>query len=138
VNPITSDTITAASAKVGIIFLHGSQLHIDSTPVANAVPYGDLLTHERGHPDYWEELQRRGAVPSDVEYDEVPRGRVTYAPKQGKALLFLDRCILRRPELVVQIREGMHLPPGSATEVSSDSHYVCPGCRRTPEDEEDW
>ena len=128
----------AVPAEVGIIFSHGNSLWIDSTPVNEAVDYGELKTHEKGHPDYWEELQRRGVVPSDVEYDEVPRGRVTYAPKLGRALLFLDGCILIRPDLVIQIRKAMHLPPGAANEVRGDSHYVCPSCRRIPEDEEDW
>jgi hypothetical protein len=43
--------------------------------------------------------------------------------------------------LVVHIREVMLLPAGSATEVSGDSHYVCPGCRpmHQPENgDEDW
>ena len=108
-----------ADLHVGIIFYHGT-LHIDSTPATDAVHYGDLMTHEKGHPDYWEELKQRAVVPSDVEYDEVPRGRVTYAPKLGRALLFLDGCILIRPDLVIQIRKAMHLPPGAATEVRGD------------------
>jgi hypothetical protein len=128
----------AEPAEVGIIFFHGNRLWIDSTLVNDAVDYGELKTHEKGHPDYWEELQRRGLVPREFEYDEVPRGRVTYAPKLGRALLFLDGCILIRPDLVIQIRKAMHLPPGAATEVRGDSHYVCPSCRRIPEDEEDW
>jgi hypothetical protein len=37
---------------------------------------------------------------------------VNSAPKQGKTLPFLDRCILSRPELVAQIRQIMHLPDG--------------------------
>ena len=125
---------------VGIIFLApDDRLHIDSTPAAVATPYGNLMTHEKGHPDYWEELQRNGLVPKDFEYDEVARGRVTWNPRCGIAFLMLDHCILRRPDLVKQIREAMHLPLGAATEVSVDSHYVCPGCRARPaEDKDDW
>ncbi|HZL51247.1 MAG TPA: hypothetical protein VFC37_09900 [Terracidiphilus sp.] len=129
----------AAPAEVGIIFLLGNTLLIDSTPVDYASDYGALKTHEKGHPDYWEELQHRGAVPAEVEYDQVPRGRVTADPKRGTVLLFLDRCILRRSDLVDRIREVMHLPPGAATEVGTDSHYVCPGCSpmHQPADDDD-
>ena len=126
-------------SSVGIIFLFGNSVFIDSTPVSSAIPYGDLRTHEKGHPDYWQELQSHRAVPTDVEYDEVARGRVTWNPRKGIALLMLDRCILSRPDLVEEIRERMHLPGGTATEVSRDSHYFCPGCRPQPkDDDEDW
>ena len=131
----------AVPAEVGIIFFHGNSLWIDSTPVNEAVDYGELKTHEKGHPEYWEELQRRGVVPREFEYDEVARGRVTADPKRGTFLLLLDRCIRSRQDLVDHIREVMHLPAGSATEVSGDSHYVCPGCRpmHQPENgDEDW
>ena len=92
----------------------------------------------RAHPDYWEELQRGGLVPRDVEYDEIARSRVTWSPRKGIALLMLDRCVLNRPDLVAQIRERMYLPASAATEVKGDSHYICPGCRpAADEDEED-
>ena len=64
--------------KVGIIFMRGDDLWIDCTPVGDAVDYGTLKTHDKGHPSYWEQLQERHAVPADEEYDEIPRGRVTY------------------------------------------------------------
>lgn len=122
--------------QVGIIFLFEGSLHFDTTPVSSAIFYGDLQTHENGHPDFWADLQGSGKVPMDVEYDEAARGRVTYDPKRGVAMLMLDRCILRRHDLVAHIREVMHLPPKEGTEVSRDSHYVCPGCSKRSKD--DW
>jgi|ERR1035437_12541 hypothetical protein len=92
---------------------------------------------EPRHSDYWDDLQRRGLVPSDVEYDEVSRGCVTFNPRSGIALLMLDPCILGRPESVKKIREAMHLTAVSATEVSGDSHYRCPGCRHRPKNKAD-
>lgn len=120
--------------KVGIIFMRGGRLSIDGTPVADAVDYGALKTHLKGHPDYRAELQTHGAVPLDEEYDEVPRGRVTYDTKKKLYYLFLDRCISRRTERVSQIVKAMHLPPSPATEVLADSHCRCPGCMKS----EDW
>ena len=37
---------------------------------------------ERGgnsHIDYWTQQQSKGALPRDIEYEEAPRGRVTYS-----------------------------------------------------------
>ncbi len=128
--------------EVGIIFMRGNDLWIDATPISNAVDYGALKTHDTGHPAYWEQLQERGAVPRDEEYDEIPRGRVTYDTRRKTFLLFLDRCISKRPAMVSRIFATLHLPPIPATEVGGDSHYVCPGCHPSPKDEsdedEDW
>ena len=112
--------------KVGIIFMRGDDLWIDCTPVGDAVDYGTLKTHDKGHPSYWEQLQERHAVPADEEYDEIPRGRVTYDTRKKVYLLFLDRCIRERPDVVSRIFMAMHLPPVPATEVGGDSHYICP------------
>ena len=58
----------------------------DSTPLSEAEPYGDVLTHAKGHIDYWTELQERGAIPIEVEYEEPPRGRVGYDSKEERVL----------------------------------------------------
>ena len=121
-------------SEVGIIFMRGTDVWIDSTPVDTAVDYGALRTHDKGHPEYWAELQSRLAVPKDEEYDEVPRGRATYDTQKKCFYLFLDRCIRQRPELVARILEGLRLPPSPETEVRADPHYICPGCRPTMPD----
>jgi hypothetical protein len=128
------------NGKVGVIFLRGDTLSIDSAQVNDAVDYGDLKTHENGHPDFWEELQVSGAVPRDEEYDEVPRGRVTYHTRKRLYYLFLDRCISERSEMVSRIFSAIQLPPPPATVVLGDSHYVCPGCmpKSRHKDDEDW
>jgi hypothetical protein len=119
---------SALLPKVGIVFFHAGCLWVDSTPVDNAIPYGEVLTHGKGHDLYWGELQARGVVPKDVEYDEVPRGRVCYNTRSRIYHLYLDRCILRNKEMVRKIIRSMTLPPAPLTEISTDSHYRCPGC----------
>ena len=114
--------------EVGVFFLVGDHIYIDSTPITSACVYGECLTHEPGHPGFWERLQEEGSVPKDDEYDEYPRGRITWNSRVGEAYLFVDRCIKTRPQAVEQIMDRMHLP--SATLVRLDSHYRCPNCRR--------
>ena len=117
-----------SSASVGIIFYFSGHLWIDATPVETAVPYGNLATHDRGHDGFWQHLQDEGLVPPGIEYDDVPRGRVSYNTKTDVFLLFLDTCILRQPELVKAIIRRLNLPP--ETPASRDPHYRCPGCMR--------
>lgn len=117
-----------AAPKVGIVFVHDNYPWIDSTPLAQAVLYGDVLTHDKGHDAFWEELQASGSVPRDEEYDECPRGRACYETKTKIFFLYLDRCILQRKDLVEKIIHTMNLPPGTSTRTRPDSHYRCPGC----------
>ena len=112
--------------RVGIFWLFDGKLIIDTTPVSMAEPYGTALTHPSSHIDHWERLQRTGAVPAEVEYEESPRGRVVYDGREQRFHLMADKCILGRRDVVAGIVEVMHLPED--TKLSKDSHYRCPRC----------
>ena len=99
---------------------------MDSRPLSEAEPYGDYLTHPRGHAEMWEAFQRAGAVQREVEYEESPRGRVMYNAKTRRFTLLADRCILREQNVVRRIMSELRLPRN--TETRPDSHYQCPGC----------
>jgi hypothetical protein len=118
--------------KVGIVFVHAGCLWVDSTPIDDAIRYGEVLTHEKGHADFWHELQACGAVSKDETYDEVPRGRVCYDTRERVYHLYLDRCILRDQEMVKKIIGAMTLPSAPRTEITTDSHYRCPECMFRP------
>lgn len=114
--------------RVGIFWLLGDgRLLVDSTPLAEAEPYGECLTHPRSHVDQWEELQRQGIAPRDVEYEEMPRGRVVYDARQKRFTIYGDRCILRGKAIARKVMLAMRLAE-SQTETSSDPHYRCSRC----------
>jgi hypothetical protein len=112
--------------RVGIIYLVGGELLIDSTPLAKARRYGDFRIHERGHIDYWAELVKSGKVPNS-EYEEFPRGRVAYYTKSGKFALLADACILSQKDVVGMILSELHIPPKDI-DMGTDSHYRCFRC----------
>jgi hypothetical protein len=115
-----------AAPQIGIIYLVGGKLLIDSTPLTNAGRYGDSATHERGHIVYWDELVKVGMVPN-TEYEEFPRGRVSYNMTTRQFTLLADRCILRKKNIVRKILSRMNLPV-RGTKVNTDSHYRCFRC----------
>jgi hypothetical protein len=82
----------------------------------------------KGHIDYWTELQERGAVPIEVEYEEPPRGRVGYNAKKKEFFLLADHCIIGDAEAVQKIIAALHLPED--TEPLPDFHYRCAKCLR--------
>jgi hypothetical protein len=112
--------------ELGIVFLVRGKLLIASSPVSEGEDYGDFKNYPGGHPSYWTELQRAGAVPRDSEYEEHPRGRVVFNRKTGQYSLYLDRCILNKPNLVSRIMSKMHLP--ADTVMATDPHYRCFKC----------
>jgi hypothetical protein len=120
---------------VGIFWLVDGKPLIDSAPLSEAEPYGDHLTHPRGHAEVWEQCQRNGAVSPDFEYEEPPRGRVMYNAKTGRFTLLADKCILKRKELITKIKEELRLP--KKTTLGTDSHYRCFACLYGRDDDED-
>jgi hypothetical protein len=122
--------------RVGIFWLVDGKTLIDSTSLNEAEPYGDHLTHPRGHPEMWGQYQRVGGVPADMEYEESPRGRVTFDTNTQRFTFLADRCILRDKNVVRRIMSELKLPRN--TETDTDSHYRCPACLSHNPNNEDF
>lgn len=118
--------------SVGIFWVVSGRLVVDSTLLSQAEPYGVHLTHSRSHFDVWTQFQQSGTVPADVEYEELPRGRVIYNTKASRFTMLSDRCILKNRKLVERIKVGFGLPKD--TQVGSDSHYRCFACLQSDAD----
>jgi hypothetical protein len=118
---------------VAIFWLFEGKLIIDSTPLSEAEPYGDALTHATGHIDYWSAQQKRGVIASDVEYEEPPRGRVGYDKREDRFFVRADKCILNRQAVVQKILAALNLPVGK-TSTGIDPHYRCARCLERTED----
>lgn len=112
--------------RVGIFWAIDGKPLIDTTPLSQAEPYGDCLTHPRGHAAVWEQYQASGRVPKEAEYEEFPRGRVMYNSRTRRFSFLADKCILRNAKLIRIIMSELHLPRN--TEKSADSHYRCSSC----------
>jgi hypothetical protein len=121
---------------VGIFWLLDGTLFTDSTPLNQAEPYGDHLTHPRSHIDVWDGWQKLGKVPVDVHYEEPPRGRVVFNRKTTQSVLLADKCILERRSVVAEITKALGLPKNVT--LGSDSHYRCSKCLYGSDTEEDW
>jgi hypothetical protein len=119
-------TISRPEPLVGIFWLVGKRLIIDTMPLSKAGDYGQFKIYEGDHVTLWSEMEKRGEVPRDSAYEEHPRGRVNYNTKTEKFTLFMDRCILREQDVVKKLMSLMHLP--ADTEFLTDGHYRCFQC----------
>jgi hypothetical protein len=100
-------------------------------PLAQAQPYGDMLTIDTGHFDYWSMLARRGAgalraaglptAPLWSEYEEWPRGRVLYDRPARRFVIRADR-LLHHPAFVRLIADRFGIGALNPL-VLSDDHY---------------
>jgi hypothetical protein len=118
-----------SQSEVGIFWLIGGKVVLDTSPVNDAEDYADCKTHGLSHQEYWEHLVKLGAIP-DGDYEEHPRGRVVYNTTTRQFTMYADQCILRNRTVVRQIVDKMHLP--SSTAMSTDNHYLCFNCLRSP------
>src|SRR5208283_5869176 len=110
-----------------------------AVPLEQATPYGDMLTVDTGHFEYWSELARRGAYPLREagiptapvwsEYEEWPRGRVLYDSTARHFVIRADGQ-LHRPEFVRLIADHFGLAAADAS-ILSDDHYR--SVRRVPQ-----
>ena len=112
---------------VGIFWLFKGDLIFDVTPVSAAEPYGDCVGHAKSHIAFWSELQRAGVIPSDVEYEEPPRGRIVFNMKTRQYIVYADKCIRVQSAVVRKIFRELSLPTDSAV-ITSDGHYRCRTC----------
>jgi hypothetical protein len=113
--------------RVGIFWLPGSRLLRDTSPLSNAERYGECWTHSTSHMDHWTHRLQAGDVPTDIEYEEHPRGRVVLNTKTDRFIIYADRCILKRPSVIDRIIKMMHLR-ADETDVNTDDHYRCFKC----------
>ncbi len=106
-------------------------LVVDRTPLADAEPYGEALTHPHGHFEVWESWQRlgpaglaRAGLPTAIawsEYEHHPRGRAVYHRPTRRFTLYADRK-LQTPEFIARIADALAIADG-AYDVRSDAHY---------------
>jgi hypothetical protein len=102
-----------------------------AVPLAQAVPYGDMLTVEMGHFEFWSELAQRGTrtlsaaglptAPVWSEYEEWPRGRVLYDCLARAFVMRADRQLLGTAFRRL-IAAGFDIPL-VGTKILSDEHY---------------
>jgi hypothetical protein len=112
---------------VGIAFLVGGQVLIESTPLSKVKVSAGCQDHGGDHVRFWRELLAKRVVPPGSEYDDYPRGRIVYNVARERFVVMLDRCIRDHAEAITKIIESLHLP-ADRIEISTDSHYECPAC----------
>ncbi|MGI6763887.1 MAG: hypothetical protein ACOX4S_01000 [Anaerovoracaceae bacterium] len=95
---------------------HGWVYH--HTSEEKAEKYGDFLTARMGHDQLFDSTMGKRNV--DIEYFDFPRGRVVHNTVSDSHIIYVDKCIMRRMDRIVQVFKLTNY------EIQEDEHYVCP------------
>lgn len=113
---------------VGIFYVINNEIFCRTVDFEKAIKYGDLLTYEGGHDDFWQqELQSKGDF-KDYEFDYFPRGRVVYNYVENLFIIFIDSCIDQdsiNARLIINF--GLH-NKAAVIFNNEDEHYCCHKC----------
>jgi hypothetical protein len=119
--------MSAHLPRVGISYVIGVDLYIESIPMSESEDWDDFKTYPNGHMEYWSVLTKRLNLSSCLSYDFYPRGRVSYAKVQDKYMLYLDRCLVKNRQTIRLIKRELGLLK-QWVELSTDEHYQCSIC----------
>lgn len=114
----------AAIPEVGIFWMgkSGKPFYKKSVSLKNAETYGKFKIFDAPHYLEWDSAVRKNSQWRGMEYEDVPRGRVTHytSPGNNKFIVYLPKE-LRRHES--KIARAFKLPLGHVEFDYSDEHY---------------
>lgn len=116
----------AVGPAIGCFFVVRRKALIEGLPWTEVPSIAGFRVPTTGHADFWKRLQRSGMAPTDMAYDECPRGQVTRLDAERRFILLADKCIIKNKRLVSRIMADLNLPEN--TNVVSDDQYWCPKC----------
>lgn len=111
--------------SVGIFWLVGGEIVVFTTPVDRGERVGGFVNYPHGHVDLWRFVQRSRPQLREVEYEDIPRGRVVF-DEGGKSFhLLLPSAACKDPALVERLIARFGLG-NSEVKVIADRHYDPP------------
>ncbi|MBZ9815759.1 hypothetical protein [Mesorhizobium sp. CA7] len=126
----------AAGGKIGFFWVVRGQagtaaILAQAIDLAEGEIYGPSIVHPGGHFDFWSTMQSLGPKWLSVqklsvellstEYEDWPRGRVSFSLESNRFILFVDPR-LRNSSQIAMIRKRFCVPE-NLFDVRSDSHY---------------
>lgn len=113
---------------IGIFFIVNGELIVDAVQLEHGEEYGNAIQHG-GHYEFWENLEpktKSERIFKRRAYDAFPRGRVIFDVRQGRPVIYVDRCIKDERSLAL-LKHAFQL---SGFDVRTDEHYQCARCNQ--------
>ena len=118
-----ASTRKASTPKVGIFWIddHGT-MFAASVSLPDAEDYGEFKIFDGSHLDSWDKAIRSNPKWKDLQYEQIPRGRVVYRqdPKKPEFIVYMPEQISKyRGKVVTRFK----LPSGYVRFNFDDEHY---------------
>jgi hypothetical protein len=110
------------TGDVSIFWVDRGQLIMTAVSLVDGLNDGRFVNGPYDHDPYWDMVQRTHPHLWDVEYDQVPCGRVLFNKTENRFYCYLDK-VLCTPKIKRIIRERFHLPHAK-TIFQTDVHYT--------------
>jgi hypothetical protein len=107
---------------LGIFWSFKGRLLRAQTRLEDGIDAPDAINAKDDHVTFWPVLQRGHPDLRNLEYEDVPRGRVVFMKKPKKFLVYMDKK-LHKPTVKKLIMAEFHLPE-TTTVFRTDSHYT--------------
>ena len=110
--------------KIGIFwFYKNTVLGIAEDICQGFKGYNGLIDSNFDHVNIWETLELKTQFPelSNMEYEQIPRGRILYSSKQNKHIIYMDKTLFEL-EMKQKIAEFFNINLNQAS-WKKDPHY---------------
>ena len=114
--------ITRGEAEVGIWFWPHRKIVQWSLPVSEAVEHIGHLVGPSEHLKFWENIRHQTPELNGLEYDECPRGRVSFRLADQKFVILCGSRVLNSTSAQNAIKRSFQLK-GVPVVVEHDDHY---------------
>lgn len=109
--------------KIGIFWYFNN----DVIGIAHNFNFADidslgLIDSPYTHVEYWEVLRQKNSALLDIEYEEIPRGRVIYSKNGDRFIVYLDSKLMSQ-EIINLILDFFDLNDANVI-FKKDSHYL--------------
>jgi hypothetical protein len=113
---------TGTRGKVGIFWVFKENVLADTWPLQEGEKFDDFINGRNDHVDFWPKLQIKHPELLNLEYQDVPRGRVIFKKTKRTFSIYLDKVLLK-PSIKKEIRRKFDLPVANS-KFLTDAHYT--------------
>jgi len=108
--------------KIGIFWFYKNEVIgiAHELKISEADSLGMIDSHYE-HISYWNKLRCKYSELREIEYEEIPRGRVVFNKNKNKLIIYLDKKLLKK-EIVYKIYEFFNSDKYLSI-LMSDPHY---------------
>lgn len=111
-----------SKGKVGIFWVFRGGILAASFAVQDGEKYGDAINGLTDHVKYWPRFQNQLPELIDLEYQDIPRGRVLFMKPSQEFHVYMDK-VLHNSKTKRALLKEFSLPPKSSR-FRTDAHYT--------------